>query len=505
MKKIFKGIVLFLFVTAFLFLIFRVKTSAHEYGIGTLSWPFDGRVTQEYGCLHDSFAKRSYPSCDQRQGGFHNGLDIAAPCGTIIKAPTNGMLVASGNSNSSYGRWIALMHNSKIGIFNFISNGEKFSSREREYTSGSFNFEKTKIKSGDINGDGKEDIVAIYGYRQSQIGIWVFKKTDTGYLAKRWWLSCPTCWKFANTNLQVGDVNNDGKDDITLVYAYGSTSTSIWNFISNGNGFSSRNKAFTHDSFAYSRVKFTQGDVTGDGRDDIVTLYKYSSDKIAIIVFEKTDTSYRVKVWRRLSGWSWDNSTLKVGDINNDSVDDVVIVYGYPSKIAIWDFISSGNDFNYVKKSYTRSEFYYSKSKFALGDVTGDGKDDVVAMYNYGNGIIGFWIFERKGTGYLAKIWWKSGEGRWDFKLTNLEVGDLDNSGRDDIIPVYGYGSLYTLYAHLSSFNVSGAAIEGQQIAKVGTTGYSTGCHLHFMTGTSLHKINGIPVMNHKNPRYYLK
>jgi len=56
--------------------------------------------------------------------------------------------------------------------------------------------------------------------------------------------------------------------------------------------------------------------------------------------------------------------------------------------------------------------------------------------------------------------------------------------------------NLTTRYLHLSGFErTSGSVSRGDVIAYVGTTGTSTGCHLHFET-----RENGAPV----NPRNYL-
>ncbi|MCE1178500.1 MAG: peptidoglycan DD-metalloendopeptidase family protein [Micrococcales bacterium] len=57
-------------------------------------------------------------------------------------------------------------------------------------------------------------------------------------------------------------------------------------------------------------------------------------------------------------------------------------------------------------------------------------------------------------------------------------------------------GGLATTYNHLSAIVVhSGSVSRGQLIGREGTTGLSTGCHLHFET-----RLNGTPV----NPRNYL-
>ena len=81
---------------------------------GVFLWPVKGSVTQRYGCIETSFARKSYSSCNGGKGGFHDGLDIAAPYGTPILAPADGKVVAFGSAPYAYGTWVAIEHTSGL-------------------------------------------------------------------------------------------------------------------------------------------------------------------------------------------------------------------------------------------------------------------------------------------------------------------------------------------------------------------------------------------------------
>ncbi|MDD5552183.1 MAG: FG-GAP-like repeat-containing protein, partial [Candidatus Pacebacteria bacterium] len=136
--------------------------------------------------------------------------------------------VFNGNYNFWYywNKWKSWFPYQATSIWNFISSGSGITSKSKPYTTTTWNYSKSKFASGDVNGDGREDLVALYNYGTAKTGIWVFIKTDTGYTAQKWWES--NAWNWSSTNLQVGDTNNDGKDDIVLSYKYSLKKMSIW-------------------------------------------------------------------------------------------------------------------------------------------------------------------------------------------------------------------------------------------------------------------------------------
>lgn len=87
-------------------------------GKGALMWPLDKIVqTQGYGCIVSSFARKSYPACNEGagNGGFHNGLDLDGDTGDSVRAVRDGTIAGVANLGKySYGRWIAITHNNGL-------------------------------------------------------------------------------------------------------------------------------------------------------------------------------------------------------------------------------------------------------------------------------------------------------------------------------------------------------------------------------------------------------
>lgn len=73
----------------------RERSSTVLYEKGKFIWPVEGRVTARFG------------TTEKRQ---HDGIDIAAPVGTPIRAACNGRVVYSDNKIRGYGNLIIIEH-----------------------------------------------------------------------------------------------------------------------------------------------------------------------------------------------------------------------------------------------------------------------------------------------------------------------------------------------------------------------------------------------------------
>ena len=98
-----------------------------------------------------------------------------------------------------------------------------------------------------------------------------------------------------------------------------------------------------------------------------------------------------------------------------------------------------------VKWTSCRGCWSWEATQPVEGDFNGDGKDDVGAFYNYGNGYTGLWIWYSNGSGLNAPVrQWLSCPGCWSWEATKPVEGDFNGDGMSEVGAFYNYGNGYT-------------------------------------------------------------
>ncbi|MFF0429841.1 FG-GAP-like repeat-containing protein [Streptomyces sp. NPDC004520] len=294
---------------------------------------------------------------------------------------------------------------------------------------GNYWAENMKHTTGDFNGDGIGDIAAFYGYEDGRVNLrtWL-GKGDGNFNAPFVSWSVPAGhWNFDAIHAQSGDFNGDGRDDIAAWYSYGDGSDKLFTFTSNLKGgfnypFSSFYRA---DGWYVPNMKFTTGDYNADGRDDLGVFYGYSNGDTKLFTFTaKPDGAFNEPV----SGWSstdWGSfaaTSVHSGDFNGDGRDDIVTWYDYgDGHDAMISFTASGTDgkFGNRKEIWTipAGNFWRENLKIVTGDFNGDGRDDVGGMYGYEDGRVKMftWTAKTDGTLNYHLGGWEAAPGNWSF------------------------------------------------------------------------------------------
>lgn len=168
--------------------------------------------------------------------------------------------------------------------------------------------------------------------------------------------------------------------------------------------------------------RLASGDFNRDGRDDVLGLYSYGDARTGAWYFSGPALNSPSEVWDSGSGnWEGSQSKMVVGDFNGDGIPDMTVFYNYGNgDTGAWFFqgTPSGGLSSPMKVwDSGAGNWDWNRSKFVAGDVTGDGKADVICYYNYGGADTRAWLFAGTSPGLSAPITlWNSGGGNWDWE-----------------------------------------------------------------------------------------
>ena len=218
------------------------------------------------------------------------------------------------------------------------------------------------VMSGDLNNDGKPDLVALcLGVPQTgafSVEVWI--NTGNGHFILGQQIAVSS-----TTNPTLADLNADGIPD--LIYGDPNDGTVLDVALGTGQGTFSAPNAYTGRFGVGSLSPVAVGDFNGDGKPDIA----WSRGQAALSVFFNTGLG----TFGPFQDLFVDNSqnALAVADMNHDGIQDLVEENSAPSGDVRVIYGSSSGTF-----SYGTVVPLASPSAMAVGDLNGDGYPDIV-------------------------------------------------------------------------------------------------------------------------------
>lgn len=218
-----------------------------------------------------------------------------------------------------------------------------------------------------------------------------------------------------------GDFNGDDKDDV-VTFAHG-PEADVYVALSDGGGFGPA--TIWHDHFAPGGEVPAVGDVNGDGSDDIVT-FTHDADAKVFVALSNGSNGFRpATVWHDFFAPAGEFPAL--GDMDGDGDDDL-IAFTQGATADVYVALSNGDSAFGVGR-LVHEHFAPAGEQPRVGDVNGDEKDDIVAFTQGAESDV--FVALSDGSVFGPGARWNeffSPSGEFPY------VGDYDGDGKDDIV-----------------------------------------------------------------------
>ena len=267
------------------------------------------------------------------------------------------------------------------------------------------------VAIADFNGDGKLDVVSTNFFGSN---VSVFIGNGDGTLQTR--VDYPAGSQ--PNHLSVADFNSDGKLDLATL---GSPNT-LSILLGNGNG---TFQAPSTSAISTAAFSILPADLNGDGKLDLVTLGFPGS---MLVLLGHGDGTFENPVTYAAA-----NEVVKAtfGDLNNDGKLDVAVAARLPNKLLVFFGRGDGTFQNAITTS-----FLLEPADLIANDFDGDGKQDIAVAGSSGS--VGLLAGNGDGTFGSASFYPASFPRR-------LVAGHFNNDGRLDIALTSGNGEVNTL------------------------------------------------------------
>ncbi|WP_163506828.1 RICIN domain-containing protein [Fodinicola acaciae] len=333
----------------------------------------------------------------------------------------------------------------------------------------------------DATGDGKADITAVIDQGFGRTTVWNVTSAANGGFVNGyigWDSGDGGGFALYRTRPVQGDFDGDGHADIAMFREGAGRTISLYLLLSDGNRYNAFPAVWTSDANAFplSTARVVAGDVDNDGKTDIIVQNAGTNNNWQALVFTAKTGFKTPTVWTTAAaGNSWAQSTPLIADIDGDHNADLVSVRSAGTcRTAIDVYPSTGSGFGSPTTIYDSGagNYCWEKNKPVVADVNGDGKDDIVSLYEYGPSDTGYNVFLSNGS-TLTQSSWLRRQGALDLSVMTLLAGDYDGDGKSDVALLNagapaGHQQVFTFHSTGTAFEDAVLAWDGEVDASTG-------------------------------------
>jgi hypothetical protein len=286
-----------------------------------------------------------------------------------------------------------------------------------------------ELVTGDFNGDDVTDL--LWNQKNEQGNRFAISQAngDGTFASPRMQEHRGRIWQ--NFKTLVGDINGDGRDDLVWNETI-EEHNRIYAGLSNGDGTFLLPDYQDHRVPRWQGFKTLIGDVNGDGRDDLIWNETIEEHNRIYVGLSNGDGSFVLLDYQEHRGRLWQGFQTLIGDVNGDGLADLIWNETRDEQNRTYIGVSIGDGAFELLPYQDGAEPGWQGYQTLAGEVNGDGRTDL--LWNYLDGDVNSFaaaISLGDGTFDFRPLQ-EHFIPDWTFFQTY--VGDVNGDGLDDLI-----------------------------------------------------------------------
>jgi hypothetical protein len=282
----------------------------------------------------------------------------------------------------------------RIAVRDANADGETFSESIWLATAPNFfALTRAKFAVADVTLDGKDDIVALYDDGEDRVRLLVFRSSGSDFASPEvWWRSEEYAWSRAR-NVVGGRFWTHDRDGLLVTYQLDESQMRIHLFESTGAAFKFSGPEGVYDSgpgqFDTARARFAVGHFTRtNGPQQVAAVYQYPNSQVRVHLFDPTANGLVLQpgVYETAEGeYDLGRATISAADVTGDGKDDLVSLYGHAdgsTHVHVFDAAAAFRPVNGWTgwAALPPNSICAGATAFIVGDWDGDRKLDAEAI-----------------------------------------------------------------------------------------------------------------------------